>query len=977
MIRLIQVLFLSTVCFVLSVNALLAQEVRPAVQDKKLSESKKQLIKPQPDRDKKINKTHDEYFEEQYNNKPSIYNNLLPFTKSPLSPFVTVPNINLSVNSSPQNEPSVRISHKDPNKMLAAWRDFRTGVNPAVRRIGYTYSSDGGTLWTPVELLPNVYSSSGYTRNSDPAVAVDTSGNFYVATVALNDNDGNLKLMVHKGFDIFGGLVWTAYFVPTDTAPNFYDKEYIECDLNPTSPFVNNIYIVWTGARFSRSTNEGVTWSSTINALPGGFAPDLAVGRDGSVNISAITGYNVSYSKSTDGGVSFQPAIVIDTLIYSDLNPCDALNSGGFTSIAADVTTGPFQGYLYYTFSDERNGDYDVFLKYSSDGGASWSNAVRVNDDASGNGKNQYWPWVSADDKGIVTIVYYDERNTTCKVTETYVAYSVDGGRTFTNSLISTAVSPQNTPNQAVRFGDYIGIDSWGGRTVPVWTDERAGGYDMDIYSAIIQIPDSVQDGRINGIAYNDQNGNGTRDLLEPPLNHWRVLLIHNTDTSFSTTDSLGYYAFFGVRAGTYTVKIEEQPGWYATSPQQTGQYSIVLLKDEHSTGKDFGNIFVGDNGGITQTASGWNLLSLPRGTANVSTSSVFPYASSKAFIFNKRYYDVDSLQNGFGYWLRFDEPVSTIIHGDSLTYDSIRVHQGWNLVGSLSNTIATGSIRTIPDSLISSNYFDYSGGVYNVINSIKPGFGYWAKAKQDGSIIMSFSTETFATMTRPDSKQSVASLNSLAVHDASHHRSTLYFGEGANISNLSAYEVPPKPPGNSYDVRFASQRNVEVYSDMNPKGEEFPIEIQAQQLPVTIEWNISDESKVFTLLNKSISNGQGIVLRGTGTMELTNPSSAKLVLRVSSSEEQIIPAIYSLSQCYPNPFNPTTIIGYSLPVNAMITLRVFNTLGQVVATLVNEVQDAGFKSLTFNGSNLPSGVYYYKLQAGDFSDTKKLLLMK
>ena len=79
----------------------------------------------------------------------------------------------------------------------------------------------------------------------------------------------------------------------------------------------------------------------------------------------------------------------------------------------------------------------------------------------------------------------------------------------------------------------------------------------------------------------------------------------------------------------------------------------------------------------------------------------------------------------------------------------------------------------------------------------------------------------------------------------------------------------------------------------------------------------------------------------------------------------------------YPNPFNPSTRILYALSQDAHVTLRIYNVLGQEVKTLVNEIQDAGFKSAEFDASNLSSGVYFYQLQAKNFAETKKLVLMK
>jgi len=93
--------------------------------------------------------------------------------------------------------------------------------------------------------------------------------------------------------------------------------------------------------------------------------------------------------------------------------------------------------------------------------------------------------------------------------------------------------------------------------------------------------------------------------------------------------------------------------------------------------------------------------------------------------------------------------------------------------------------------------------------------------------------------------------------------------------------------------------------------------------------------------------------------------------------ESETIPSPFSVSQNYPNPFNPSTTIGYSLPERSEAKLTVFNTLGQHVATLVQGETEAGYHEVRFDGSGLSSGVYFYRMQAGDFVQTRKLLLLK
>jgi len=129
----------------------------------------------------------------------------------------------------------------------------------------------------------------------------------------------------------------------------------------------------------------------------------------------------------------------------------------------------------------------------SIDRGSNWSSPLRVNNDAVGNGKLQCWPWIAVNDSGHIAIIFYDTRNTPSDIIiEAYLGYSRDGGQSFTNYLLSTQQSPTNQPNQAIRFGDYIGIDYWKDKIVPVWTDERAGGFNMECYTAVVSTPVNV-----------------------------------------------------------------------------------------------------------------------------------------------------------------------------------------------------------------------------------------------------------------------------------------------------------------------------------------------------------------------------------------------------------------------------------------------------------------------------------------------------
>jgi hypothetical protein len=89
------------------------------------------------------------------------------------------------------------------------------------------------------------------------------------------------------------------------------------------------------------------------------------------------------------------------------------------------------------------------------------------------------------------------------------------------------------------------------------------------------------------------------------------------------------------------------------------------------------------------------------------------------------------------------------------------------------------------------------------------------------------------------------------------------------------------------------------------------------------------------------------------------------------------LPKYYSLIQNYPNPFNPSTVISYQLPVISYVTLKVYDILGREVETLVNEEKPAGSYEAQFNASGLTSGIYFYQINAGEYSKTKKMILLR
>ena len=99
------------------------------------------------------------------------------------------------------------------------------------------------------------------------------------------------------------------------------------------------------------------------------------------------------------------------------------------------------------------------------------------------------------------------------------------------------------------------------------------------------------------------------------------------------------------------------------------------------------------------------------------------------------------------------------------------------------------------------------------------------------------------------------------------------------------------------------------------------------------------------------------------------------------SNEHEITPAVFTLYQNHPNPFNPSTNIGYQLAKNNHVKITIYNTMGKLVKILVDDFQSSGFRTIKWNGrnsnnDNVSSGIYFYSIQSGEFQATKKMILL-
>jgi hypothetical protein len=149
--------------------------------------------------------------------------------------------------------------------------------------------------------------------------------------------------------------------------------------------------------------------------------------------------------------------------------------------------------------------------------------------------------------------------------------------------------------------------------------------------------------------------------------------------------------------------------------------------------------------GATTQSSvsinNGWNLLSVPLAASDMTGTALFPTAISPFYAYNAGYNPVTTLENGIGYWAKFESNQSVIITGNYVTGNEISVVLGWNLIGPFAYSVVVSGITTSPPNILSSPFYGYEGG-YIIPTTLLPGKGYWIKASQNGVIQLNESSD-------------------------------------------------------------------------------------------------------------------------------------------------------------------------------------------------------------------------------------------
>lgn len=390
-------------------------------------------------------------------------------------------------------EVTIAINPKNPDNMIAA--SFQTGNPPKPRAGSYHYVTfDGGKTWKTVS-TPNPKNLV----QGDDVLAFSNDGVAYHAHLSFDGIRLARPVRAENGMIVNvskdGGNTWsdgTPAINHVNTVTPFEDKPGLIVDNAPGSRFKGNVYLAWTrfdvyGSSspehhsqiyFTRSIDQGQTFSMPFRISDtGGDCLDSdntvegavpSVGPNGEVYIAWAGPLGLVFDKSTDGGLTFGKDKVIGDIPGGwDFGIEGLTRANGMPVTGVDLSDGPNKGTLYVNWIDARNGDPDVFVMSSKNGGETWSAPVRVNDDALKNGKAQFFTWMAIDPAdGSVNIVFYDRREGKDTQTGLTLARSVDGGRTFVNHKIDV---PLFSANDRVFFGDYSSVSAIGGRVVPVF----------------------------------------------------------------------------------------------------------------------------------------------------------------------------------------------------------------------------------------------------------------------------------------------------------------------------------------------------------------------------------------------------------------------------------------------------------------------------------------------------------------------------
>ena len=377
---------------------------------------------------------------------------------------------------------------------------------------------------------------------------------------------------------------------------------------------------------------------------------------------------------------------------------------------------------------------------------------------------------------------------------------------------------------------------------------------------------------------------------------------------------------------------------------------------------------FEGNFGLAVEINNGWNTVSVPGinpDGQDVDTWWPGKVPASSVYKMLGGYIPVTTTIPGEGYWMKHiganvyntgDEwPEGGI---ERIPNEPIIAVAGWNLIGGYEIVVSAASLTTTPPGLITGIIYSYSDN-YQIATTLEPGRGYFVKLTGAGQINMPGGfTKGSIELVEHFNKD----WGRIIITDNAKKNFTLYAVK--EETDLGLYELPPLPPEDAFDIRFESGRIAENLNGgiqtILMRGIDYPIKVKVEDMNITL---LQESGKK---IYSNLSSGEEIII--------VDESIDKFLV---VSDNMLTPSEYHLEQNYPNPFNPSTTIKFSVPKESNVNLSIYNVLGELVSTLVDEQMKEGYYEYEFNASKLASGIYIYRISADDFLETKKMVLLK
>jgi hypothetical protein len=394
----------------------------------------------------------------------------------------------------------------------------------------------------------------------------------------------------------------------------------------------------------------------------------------------------------------------------------------------------------------------------------------------------------------------------------------------------------------------------------------------------------------------------------------------------------------------------------------------------------------------------GWNLLSLPVYPTDPTWNVFYPNAINRPFYFSQnQYQDSQTLTPGIGYFIKYSDKVDTRFAGSYINYIKwlenpsandvpprnfeARLYPGWNTIGGLSIpfsisdinfTTVSGLAPAVPQYTLSHGVWAYrTDKGYDEVSQIFPGLGYWIKvgnASQPGEtghgylFVMPTLGKSIGNYAYDLKDEIYNSSNKLVVRDNAQHEGNVYLTGNSNIK-LDNFEMPPAPPMDLFDLRFATNRNLENANStiLLMQGITFPASISMDRSDAKYTFTDAVTGALIGTINKDQAGNVNIP-EGIKAVRINKLDTGTLELSISN---------------YPNPVETVSTVQFNMVQNGNATVTLYDALGNQVSTLFDGNASTGTNSVQLNAAALPTGSYICRIAAGNQTAFTTITIVK